>query len=49
MSPLKQKDLMNEFGKSSVCGGLTNTKEEQECETDEEEGELKLKGVASLT
>lgn len=47
MSPLKQKDLMNEFGKSSLCGGgLTNTKEEQECETDEEEGELKLKGVA---
>lgn len=37
---------MNEFVKTSVCEGLTDTKEEQECETDEEENELKLKGVA---
>jgi hypothetical protein len=38
VSPLKKKDLMNEFEKGSgICGG-TNTKENQDCETDEEEG-----------
>ena len=41
MSPLKKKDLMNDFG-NTIEGG---TLKDQECETDEEENELKLKAA----
>ena len=40
VSPLKKKDLMNDFGTNVIGGGSLR---EQECETDEEEGEMKLK------
>ena len=40
-SPLKKKDLMNEYGCNSNIGG--GTLKEQECETDEEESDFKFK------
>ena len=36
MSPLKKKDLMEDYGNNDVIGG--GSLKEQECETDEEEG-----------
>lgn len=48
-SPLKKKDLMNEFaGGASIIGG--GSLKEQECETDEEEeGEFKKEKIKERT
>lgn len=46
MSPLKKKDLMEEFGNNVIGGGSLK---EQECETDEEETDLKIKPSGSFT
>jgi hypothetical protein len=47
MSPLKKKDLMEDYGSNIIGGGSLK---EQECETDEEEFDLnKIKPTSTVT
>lgn len=46
MSPLKKKDLMEDYGSNIIGGGSLK---EQECETDEEETETKIKPTGSFS
>ena len=46
MSPLKKKDLMEDYGSNIIGAGSLK---EQECETDEEETDIKIKPPSSFS